>query len=179
MIFSIFRFFCTLRFQIYKYCPNHTSMERLFILLSDYKNIFIFIFYMRLHHRVMFSALSGLSAGSLLHKFITLMSAAGDVLKANQRRIDLTAHGLTFQVYDVFSRSTTADRETRVCLYMRVTQLNLIQSMTDTYHDIVLSAGHSSNKCEYLWIKSFNKERCLILIYLKVYFASQGCIYLI
>jgi len=30
MIFSIFRFFCTLRFQIYKYCPiitNHTSME--------------------------------------------------------------------------------------------------------------------------------------------------------
>ncbi len=31
MIFSIFRFFCTLRFQIYKYCPiitNHTSMER-------------------------------------------------------------------------------------------------------------------------------------------------------
>ncbi len=34
MIFSIFRFFCTLRFQIYKYCPiitNHTSMERLFI----------------------------------------------------------------------------------------------------------------------------------------------------
>ncbi len=29
MIFSIFRFFCTLRFQIYKYCPiitNHTSM---------------------------------------------------------------------------------------------------------------------------------------------------------
>ncbi len=33
MIFSIFRFFCTLRFQIYKYCPiitNHTSMERLF-----------------------------------------------------------------------------------------------------------------------------------------------------
>ncbi len=34
MIFSIFRFFCTLRFQIYKYCPiitNHTSMEILFI----------------------------------------------------------------------------------------------------------------------------------------------------
>ncbi len=30
MIFSIFWFFCTLRFQIYKYCPiitNHTSME--------------------------------------------------------------------------------------------------------------------------------------------------------
>ncbi len=30
LIFSIFRFFCTLRFQIYKYCPiitNHTSME--------------------------------------------------------------------------------------------------------------------------------------------------------
>ncbi len=30
MIFSIFRFFCTLRLQIYKYCPiitNHTSME--------------------------------------------------------------------------------------------------------------------------------------------------------
>ncbi len=38
MIFSIFRFFCTLRFQIYKYCPiitNHTSMERLFIQLPD------------------------------------------------------------------------------------------------------------------------------------------------
>ncbi len=38
VIFSIFRFFCTLRFQIYKYCPiitNHTSMERLFIQLSD------------------------------------------------------------------------------------------------------------------------------------------------
>ncbi len=31
MIFSIFRFFCTLRFQIFKYCPNHTSMERLFM----------------------------------------------------------------------------------------------------------------------------------------------------
>ncbi len=30
VIFAIFRFFCTLRFQIYKYCPiitNHTSME--------------------------------------------------------------------------------------------------------------------------------------------------------
>ncbi len=38
MIFSIFRFFCTLRFQIYKYCPiitNHTSMEILFTQLSD------------------------------------------------------------------------------------------------------------------------------------------------
>ncbi len=38
MIFSILWFFCTLRFQIYKYCPiitNHTSMERLFIQLSD------------------------------------------------------------------------------------------------------------------------------------------------
>ncbi len=38
MIFSIFRFFCTLRFQIFKYCPiitNHTSMEILFIQLSD------------------------------------------------------------------------------------------------------------------------------------------------
>ncbi len=37
MIFSIFRFFCTLRFQIFKYCPiitNHTSMEILFIQLS-------------------------------------------------------------------------------------------------------------------------------------------------
>ncbi len=35
MIFSIFKFFCILRFQIFKYCPiitNHTSMERLFIL---------------------------------------------------------------------------------------------------------------------------------------------------
>ncbi len=38
MIFSIFRFFCTLIFQIFKYCPiitNHTSMEILFIQLSD------------------------------------------------------------------------------------------------------------------------------------------------
>ncbi len=38
MIFSIFRFFCSFRFQIFKYCPiitNHTSMERLFIQLSD------------------------------------------------------------------------------------------------------------------------------------------------
>ncbi len=38
MILSIFRFFCTLRFQIYKYCPiitDHTSMEILFIQLSD------------------------------------------------------------------------------------------------------------------------------------------------
>ncbi len=35
VIFSIFRFFCTLRFQIYKYCPNHTSMEILFIQISD------------------------------------------------------------------------------------------------------------------------------------------------
>ncbi len=33
MIFSIFRFFCTLRFQIFKYCPNHTSMKML--LFSD------------------------------------------------------------------------------------------------------------------------------------------------
>ncbi len=38
VIFSIFRFFCTLRFQILKYFPiitNHTSMEILFIQLSD------------------------------------------------------------------------------------------------------------------------------------------------
>ncbi len=38
MIFSIFRFFCTLRFQIFKYCPiitNHTSMERWFIQISN------------------------------------------------------------------------------------------------------------------------------------------------
>ncbi len=38
MIFSIFRLFCSLRFQIFKYCPiitNHTSMEILFIQLSD------------------------------------------------------------------------------------------------------------------------------------------------
>ncbi len=38
IIFSIFRFFCTLRFQIFKYFPiitNHTSMEILFIQLSD------------------------------------------------------------------------------------------------------------------------------------------------
>ncbi len=38
MIFSIFRFFCTLRFQIYKYCPiitNHTSMETIFIQLLN------------------------------------------------------------------------------------------------------------------------------------------------
>ncbi len=31
LIFSIFRFFCILRFQFFKYCPNHTSMEILFI----------------------------------------------------------------------------------------------------------------------------------------------------
>ncbi len=34
VIFSIFRFFCTLRFQIFKYCSiitNHTSMESSFI----------------------------------------------------------------------------------------------------------------------------------------------------
>ncbi len=37
VIFSIFRFFCTLRFQIYKYCPNHTSMEILFTPLTDSK----------------------------------------------------------------------------------------------------------------------------------------------
>ncbi len=40
MIFSIFRFFCTLRFQIYKYCPiitNHTSMEILFISFDVHK----------------------------------------------------------------------------------------------------------------------------------------------
>ncbi len=44
MIFSIFRFFCTLRFQIFRYCPiitNHTSMEILFIQLSDYVYISI------------------------------------------------------------------------------------------------------------------------------------------
>ncbi len=35
MIFSIFRCFCTPRFQIFKYCPNHTTMEILFIQLSD------------------------------------------------------------------------------------------------------------------------------------------------
>ncbi len=42
VIFSIFRFFCTLRFQIYKYCPiitNHTSMESLFIQMM-YKSQF-------------------------------------------------------------------------------------------------------------------------------------------
>ncbi len=43
MIFSIFRFFCTLRFQIYKYCPiitNHTSMESyLFIFQMLYKSL--------------------------------------------------------------------------------------------------------------------------------------------
>ncbi len=33
MIFSIFRFFGNLRFQIFKYCPNHTSMKILFIQL--------------------------------------------------------------------------------------------------------------------------------------------------
>ncbi len=49
MIFSIFRFFCTLRFQIYKYCPiitNHTSMQILFIQLSDdaYISIWVIIY---------------------------------------------------------------------------------------------------------------------------------------
>ncbi len=46
MIFSIFRFFCSLRFQIYKYCPiitNHTSMEIWFIQLSDDAQILIII----------------------------------------------------------------------------------------------------------------------------------------
>ncbi len=58
MIFSIFRFFCTLRFQIYKYCQiitNHTSMEIWFIQLSDLNWIstgfviqgHIFIWYLR------------------------------------------------------------------------------------------------------------------------------------
>ncbi len=40
MIFSIFGFFCILRFQIYKYCPiitNHTSMEIWFIQLCDFE----------------------------------------------------------------------------------------------------------------------------------------------
>ncbi len=32
---NIWIFFCTLRFQIFKYCPNHTSMEILFIQRSD------------------------------------------------------------------------------------------------------------------------------------------------
>ncbi len=44
MIFSIFRFFCTLRFQIYKYCPiitNHTSMgSYLFSFQMMYKSQF-------------------------------------------------------------------------------------------------------------------------------------------
>ncbi len=42
MIFSIFRFVCTLKFQIFKYYPiitNHTSMESLFIQLSDFEKI--------------------------------------------------------------------------------------------------------------------------------------------
>jgi len=43
MIFSIFRFFCTLRFQIYKCCLNRTSMERLFIQLLDDAQISIII----------------------------------------------------------------------------------------------------------------------------------------
>ncbi len=37
MIFLIFIFFCTLRFQIFKYCPiitNHASMEKWFIQLQ-------------------------------------------------------------------------------------------------------------------------------------------------
>ncbi len=49
MIFSIFRFFCTLRFQIFKYCPiitNHTSMEILFIQLSD--DVYISIFFLNI-----------------------------------------------------------------------------------------------------------------------------------
>ncbi len=44
MIFSIFRFFCILRFQIYKYCPNHTSMESyLFSIQMMYICIYIHI----------------------------------------------------------------------------------------------------------------------------------------
>ncbi len=44
VIFSIFRFFCTRRFQIYKYRPiitNHASMEILCIQLSDDAHISI------------------------------------------------------------------------------------------------------------------------------------------
>ncbi len=40
VIFSIFWFFCTLRFQIFKYCPiitNNTSMEILFIHISNFE----------------------------------------------------------------------------------------------------------------------------------------------
>ncbi len=37
MILSIFRFFCTLRFRIHKYCPNHTSMEILLIQLLCFR----------------------------------------------------------------------------------------------------------------------------------------------
>jgi len=36
MIFSIFISLCTLRFQIFTYCPNHTSMEIWFIQRSDH-----------------------------------------------------------------------------------------------------------------------------------------------
>uniref|UniRef100_A0A671L906 Thymidine kinase n=1 Tax=Sinocyclocheilus anshuiensis TaxID=1608454 RepID=A0A671L906_9TELE len=39
---NVLDFFCTLRFQIFKYCPiltNHTSMESLFIQLSAFGNI--------------------------------------------------------------------------------------------------------------------------------------------
>ncbi len=50
VIFSVFRFFCTLRFQIFnscisaKYCPiltNHASMDCLFIQLPDHVEISI------------------------------------------------------------------------------------------------------------------------------------------
>ncbi len=43
MIFSIFRFFCSLRFQIYKYCPlitNHTSMKLIYFQMM-YKSQFL------------------------------------------------------------------------------------------------------------------------------------------
>ncbi len=42
MIFSIFRFFCTLRFQIFKYCPiitNHTSTESYLLAMHKSKKL--------------------------------------------------------------------------------------------------------------------------------------------
>ncbi len=49
-IFSIFRFFCSLRFQIYKYCPNHTSMESYIqrsddVYISISKNVPVWLFF--------------------------------------------------------------------------------------------------------------------------------------
>ncbi len=55
MIFSIFRFFCTLRFQIYKYCPN----------LHQWK---YYLFSFQMMHTSQFSKKLTLMTGFVLHR---------------------------------------------------------------------------------------------------------------